>query len=120
LLGQQCEWVGIRRSAVTDRGVKAAGMIDTVLDALGHAGTVTSATARHNPNEAAVREAVSANMKGACDGIVAAGGASSNDLAEGAAVCATHGGAAKPCRDRRRSRSHQLPARPQSGGNRAR
>lgn len=42
-----------------------------------------------------MREAVGANMKGACDGIVAVGGVSSNDLAEGAAVCATHGGRCK-------------------------
>ena len=39
LLGQQCERVGIRRPLiVTDRGVKAAGIIDTVLDALAACG----------------------------------------------------------------------------------
>jgi alcohol dehydrogenase class IV len=42
-----------------------------------------------------VREAAGANMQGACDGIVAVGGASSNDPAEGAADCATHGGRCK-------------------------
>ena len=41
LLGATCERVGIRRPLiVTDRGVRAAGIIDTVLGALGHAGTV--------------------------------------------------------------------------------
>ena len=41
LLAQQCERIGIRRPLiVTDRGVKAAGIIDTVLNALAHAGTV--------------------------------------------------------------------------------
>src|SRR6188768_4140838 len=94
LLGQQCERVGIRRPLiVTDRGVKAAGIIDTVLDALGHAGPVALYDGTPpNPNEAAVREAVGAYIKGDCDGIVAVGGGSSIDLAKGVAVCATHDG----------------------------
>ena len=94
LLRQQCERVGIRRPLiVTDRGVKAAGIIDTVLDALGHAGTVAVYDGTPpNPNEAAVREAVGAYRKGDCDGIVAVGGGSSIDLAKGVAVCATHEG----------------------------
>jgi len=41
---------------VTDRGVKAAGIIDTVLDALAHAGTVALYDGTPpNPNEAAMR-----------------------------------------------------------------
>jgi len=94
LLGQQCERVGIRRPLiVTDRGVKAAGIIDTVLDALAHAGTVALYDGTPpNPNEAAVREAVLAYKKGDCDGIIAVGGGSSIDLAKGVAVCATHDG----------------------------
>jgi 4-hydroxybutyrate dehydrogenase len=94
LLAQQCERVGIRRPLiVTDRGVRAAGIIDTVLDALGHAGTVALYDGTPpNPNEAAVREAVGAYMKGECDGIVAVGGGSAIDLAKGVAVCATHDG----------------------------
>ena len=94
LLGQQCERVGIRRPLiVTDRGVRAAGIIDTVLDAL----ALKAAVALYdgtppNPNEAAVREAVAAYMTGGCDGIVAVGGGSSIDLAKGVAVCATHDG----------------------------
>jgi 4-hydroxybutyrate dehydrogenase len=73
LLRQQCERVGIRRPLiVTDRGVKAAGIIDTVLDALAHAGTVALYDGTPpNPNEAAVREAVRAYKEGDCDGIVA-------------------------------------------------
>jgi 4-hydroxybutyrate dehydrogenase len=94
LLGQQCERVGIRRPLiVTDRGVKAAGIIDTVLDALGHPSPVALYDGTPpNPNEAAVREAVAAYVKGDCDGIVAVGGGSSIDLAKGVAVCATHDG----------------------------
>jgi 4-hydroxybutyrate dehydrogenase len=94
LLAQQCERVGIRRPlVVTDRGVKAAGIIDTVLDALGPAATVALYEGTPpNPNEAAVREAVAVYRKGDCDGIVAVGGGSSIDLAKGVAVCATHDG----------------------------
>ena len=94
LLGQQCERVGIRRPLiVTDRGVKAAGIIDTVLDALAHAGPVALYDGTPpNPNEAAVREAVRVYKQGDCDGIVAVGGGSSIDLAKGVAVCATHDG----------------------------
>ena len=94
LLGQQCERVGIRRPLiVTDRGVRATGIIDTVLDALAHTGTVALYDGTPpNPNEAAVREAVAAYMTGGCDGIVAVGGGSSIDLAKGVAVCATHDG----------------------------
>lgn len=94
LLGETCERVGIRRPLiVTDRGVKAAGIIDTVLGALGHVGTVALYDGTPpNPNEAAVREAVAVYMKGDCDGIIAVGGGSSIDLAKGVAVCATHDG----------------------------
>ncbi len=94
LLGATCERVGIRRPLiVTDRGVKAAGIIDTVLGALGAAGTVALYDGTPpNPNESAVREAVAVYRKGGCDGIIAVGGGSSIDLAKGVAVCATHDG----------------------------
>lgn len=94
LLGATCERVGIRRPLiVTDRGVRATGIIDIVLGALGHAGTVAIYDGTPpNPNEAAVREAVAAYLKEDCDGIVAVGGGSSIDLAKGVAVCATHDG----------------------------
>ena len=94
LLRQECERIGIRRPLiVTDRGVKAAGLIDTVLNALGHpAGVAVYDGTPPNPNEAAVREAVAVYLAGKCDGIVAVGGGSSIDLAKGVAVCATHEG----------------------------
>lgn len=94
LLAQQCERVGIRRPLiVTDRGVRAAGIIDTVLGVLGHAEPVALYDGTPpNPNEAAVREAAGVYLQGACDGIVAVGGGSAIDLAKGVAVCATHDG----------------------------
>jgi alcohol dehydrogenase class IV len=94
VLKQQCERVGIHRPLiVTDRGVKAVGIIDLVLEALAHEATVALYDGTpSNPNEAAVREAVGVYKKGDCDGIVAVGGGSSIDLAKGVAVCATHDG----------------------------
>ena len=94
LLGPQCERIGISRPLiVTDRGVRTAGIVDTVLAALAHRGTVALYDGTpSNPNEAAVREAVQAYKQGGCDGIIAVGGGSSIDLAKGVAVCATHEG----------------------------
>jgi 4-hydroxybutyrate dehydrogenase len=94
LLKSECERVGVRRPLiVTDKGVRAAGIVDIVLGALGEVAiaTVYDGTPP-NPNEAAVREAVAAYRAGDCDGIIAVGGGSSIDLAKGVAVCATHEG----------------------------
>jgi alcohol dehydrogenase class IV len=129
LLKRQGQRVGIRRPLiVTDRGVKSAGTIDTVLDAFGQtasrAATVTlNDVTPPNPNESAVREAVGAHKQGDCDGIVAVGGGSSIDLAKGVAICATHddplqrlavseGGA-----DRMTSRAATVIAVPTTAGN---
>ncbi|WP_321896675.1 iron-containing alcohol dehydrogenase [Paraburkholderia heleia] len=94
LLKNECERVGISRPLiVTDKGVRAAGIIDSVLGALpGVAPATIYDGTPPNPNEAAVREAVAAYRAGECDGIVAVGGGSSIDLAKGVAVCATHEG----------------------------
>ncbi|BAN27742.1 iron-containing alcohol dehydrogenase [Caballeronia insecticola] len=94
LLKSECERVGISRPLiVTDRGIKAVGIVDKVLSALGasHDVPVYDATPP-NPNEAAVREAVDVYIEQQCDGIIAVGGGSSIDLAKGVAVCATHEG----------------------------
>ncbi|BAO90904.1 iron-containing alcohol dehydrogenase [Caballeronia cordobensis] len=94
LLKSECERLGIRRPLiVTDRGIRAAGIVDKVLSALGadHDVPVYDGTPP-NPNEAAVREGVAAFVEARCDGIIAVGGGSSIDLAKGVAVCATHDG----------------------------
>ncbi|MBP0589523.1 iron-containing alcohol dehydrogenase [Paraburkholderia sp. LEh10] len=97
LLKQECERIGIRRPLiVTDKGIKAAGIVDTVLNALGDGTHVALYDGTPpNPNEGAVREAVAAFHSGDCDGIIAVGGGSSIDLAKGVAVCATHDGPLK-------------------------
>jgi alcohol dehydrogenase class IV len=96
-LQQECERAGMRRPMiVTDRGVRAAGLVDAVLRQLREAAAVSVFDRTpSNPNEAAVRDAVAMYREGGHDGIVAVGGGSSIDLAKGVAVCATHDGALK-------------------------
>ncbi|MEX3925793.1 iron-containing alcohol dehydrogenase [Paraburkholderia sp. BR10936] len=94
LLRNECERVGISRPLiVTDKGVRAAGIVDRVLGALAGVAPATIYDGTPpNPSEAAVREAVAAYLAGECNGIVAVGGGSAIDLAKGVAVCATHEG----------------------------
>ncbi|WP_250469190.1 MULTISPECIES: iron-containing alcohol dehydrogenase [unclassified Caballeronia] len=94
LLAGECERFGIKRPLiVSDAGIRAAGLLDKVVDALGAQtpAPVFDATPP-NPNEAAVRAAVAMYRENDCDGVIAAGGGSSIDLAKGVAVCATHEG----------------------------
>jgi alcohol dehydrogenase class IV len=94
LLAGECERISIRRPLiVTDAGIRAAGLLDKIVDALGPTfdAPVFDATPP-NPNEAAVRAAVELYRTNGCDGVIAAGGGSSIDLAKGVAVCATHEG----------------------------
>jgi len=95
LLPGECARVGIRRPLiVTDPGVRAAGVLQRVLDALpaGLVGAVYDATPS-NPTEAAVRDAVVLYREHRCDGLIAVGGGSSIDCAKGVAIAATHPGA---------------------------
>jgi 4-hydroxybutyrate dehydrogenase len=97
LLEQECERVGITRPLiVTDAGVKAAGVLQMVLDVLppGMPVTVFDQTPS-NPTEAAVRAAVALYKSGNCDGLIAVGGGSAIDCAKGVAIAATHEGPLK-------------------------
>ena len=97
LLAAECERVGIRKPLiVTDAGVRAAGVLQQVLDALPAQmrGAVYDGTP-HNPNEGAVREAVALFRQHGCDGLIAVGGGSSIDCAKGAAIAARHDGPLK-------------------------
>jgi 4-hydroxybutyrate dehydrogenase len=97
LLAAECERVGIKKPLiVTDAGVRAAGVLQQVLDALPAdlRGAVYDGTPP-NPNEAAVREAVALFQKHGCDGLIAVGGGSSIDCAKGAAIAARHPGPLK-------------------------
>ncbi|MCO4860862.1 iron-containing alcohol dehydrogenase [Cupriavidus sp. WGlv3] len=94
LLAQECERIGITRPlVVTDAGVKAAGIVQRVLEQLrpGCEAVIFDGTPS-NPTEAAMREAMRLYGEYRCDGIIAVGGGSPIDLAKGVAVCATHDG----------------------------
>jgi alcohol dehydrogenase class IV len=96
LLPQECERTGMRRPlVVTDAGVRAAGVLDKALAALGELPHAVFDQTPSNPTEAAVRAAVAAYRSGQCDGLIAVGGGSSIDLAKGVAIAATHEGPLK-------------------------
>lgn len=93
LLKQECERVGITRPLiVTDPGVKAVGILDKAVDALGGLPHAVFDQTPSNPTEAAVRAAVAIYKQQGCDGLVAVGGGSAIDCAKGVAIAATHEG----------------------------
>ena len=77
---------------VTDLGVRAAGVLDQALAALGALAHAVFDQTPSNPTEAAVRAAVEVYKAHGCDGLIAVGGGSSIDLAKGVAILATHPG----------------------------
>jgi 4-hydroxybutyrate dehydrogenase len=92
-LRDECLRIGIRRPLiVTDKGVRASGIIDKVQAVLDLPACPIYDGTPSNPNEAAVREGVATFNAGKCDGIIAVGGGSPIDLAKGVAVCARHEG----------------------------
>ena len=93
LLRQECERIGLRNPLlVSDPGVRAAGVFDAALAALGNLPHAVFDQTPSNPTEAAVRAAVEVVRAAGCDGLVAVGGGSSIDLAKGVAIAATHDG----------------------------
>ena len=98
LLAAECERIGIKKPLiVTDAGVRAAGVLQKVLDALPASlqrpgGFVVYDRTPSNPTEAAVREAAVLFNEQRCDGLIAVGGGSSLDCAKGVAIAATHPG----------------------------
>ncbi len=96
LLSAECARVGINRPMiVTDAGVRAAGILQTTLDALGDLEVSVFDATPSNPTEAAVRAAVDLYRSGRCDGLIAVGGGSAIDCAKGVAIAATHEGPLK-------------------------
>lgn len=93
LLKQECQRVGITRPlVVTDKGVRAAGVLQKALDALGGLPHAVFDDTPSNPTEAAVRAASAIYRAEGCDGLVAVGGGSAIDCAKGVAIAATHDG----------------------------
>jgi hypothetical protein len=96
LLPQECARAGMSKPLiVSDAGVRAAGLLDRAIAALGPLPHAVFDATPSNPNEAAVRHAVEAYLHNGCDGLVAVGGGSSIDLAKGVAIAATHEGSLK-------------------------
>jgi 4-hydroxybutyrate dehydrogenase len=92
----ECERTGMRRPlVVSDAGVRAAGVLDRALAALGDLPHAVFDGTPSNPTEAAVRAATEVFRRERCDGLVAVGGGSSIDLAKGVAIAATHEGPLK-------------------------
>ena len=96
LLAAECARIGIDRPMiVTDAGVRAAGVLQKALDALGDMPVTVFDGTPSNPTEASVRAAVEAYRAGRCDGLIAVGGGSAIDCAKGVAIAATHEGPLK-------------------------
>ena len=84
LLRSECERIGITRPlVVTDAGVRAAGILQKALDALGDLPVAVFDQTPSNPTEAAVRAAAAMYREGRCDGLIAVGGGSAIEI-EGA------------------------------------
>ena len=96
LLPEVCAQHGITRPlVVTDAGVRAAGVLQPALEALGELPHAVFDQTPGNPTEAAVRLAAAVYREAGCNGLVAVGGGSSIDLAKGVAIAATHPGPLK-------------------------
>ncbi len=92
-LREECVRVGIAKPLViSDAGVRAAGVLDLALAALGDLPHAVFDATPSNPTEAAVRAAAAQYRAQGCDGLIAVGGGSSIDLAKGVAIAATHEG----------------------------
>lgn len=75
---------------VTDAGLKAAGLLDTVLGALGREPAGIFAETEPNPTERQAREVAAAFTASGADSLVALGGGSSMDMAKVAGLMASH------------------------------
>jgi choline dehydrogenase len=94
-LGSEATLLGIRRPLlVTDAGVKAAGLLDTALEALRGSDVepVVFDKVRANPGVELVDAGAAEYRAQGCDGLVAIGGGSSMDTAKGIGVVAVHDG----------------------------
>jgi len=95
LVGQECARLNITRPmVVTDKGVRAAGLLDRLTAHLKEGVPVYDGT-QSNPTEASVIEATQLYKQHQCDGVIGLGGGSSIDLAKAVALAATHDGPLK-------------------------
>ena len=91
LLADEMALLGVSRPlVVTDGGVRAAGILDAVLEGGRLAGPAVFDETPGNPTEAAVLQARDAYRAHGCDGVVAVGGGSPLDLAKAVSLLVTH------------------------------
>lgn len=92
LLGEELGALGVDRPMiVTDRGIRGAGLLEPVLQAIsGGSEPAIFDETPGNPTEDAVESALEHYNEHDCDGLIAVGGGSSIDLAKGVALLATH------------------------------
>ena len=76
---------------VTDKGIRQAGILETVQKTLPLSVAVFDET-KPNPNEAQIYDLIAAYRHNNCDGLIALGGGSAIDLAKAAALMLTHEG----------------------------
>ncbi|MGH7126869.1 MAG: iron-containing alcohol dehydrogenase [Stellaceae bacterium] len=92
LLPQELALLGVKHPLlVTDSGVRAAGLVERTLAALGSRPSVFEETPS-NPTEAAAEAALALYRRHECDGVVALGGGSAIDLGKAVGLLATHPG----------------------------
>lgn len=77
---------------VTDAGLKAAGLLDRAVEALGVEPAGIYADTPSNPTETAARDAAAQYKAAGADGIVALGGGSSMDMGKAVGLMVTHEG----------------------------
>lgn len=93
-LAEDLKAAGITRPLlVTDRGIRAVGLLDQVLKEGGiDLSLPVFDETPANPTEEAAEKALELYRVGTCDGVIALGGGSAMDLAKAVAVLATHDG----------------------------
>jgi hypothetical protein len=93
LLPEELAQLGIKRPLlVTDAGVRAAGLVERAVSALGGASPPIFDDTPSNPTEAAAEATLALYRGSSCDGVIALGGGSAIDLAKAVALLATHPG----------------------------
>lgn len=91
-----CQRVGISKPLiVTDAGVRQAGVLQPVIDALAGMPHAVYDGTPSNPTEASVRQAAEVFHREGCDGLIAVGGGSPIDCAKGVAIVVAHEGPLK-------------------------
>ncbi len=94
IVPKELERQGVRRPLIaTDRGVRAAGLLDALLDAVpGSRDFPVFDDTPGNPTEAAALSAFELYRSNHCDGVIGLGGGSSMDLGKAVALLAGSGG----------------------------